>query len=72
MKKIFSRGGFDHIALRDWTLPGKTRLEKIFAGIMFADWCSYTAALLDGIDPTLVSLVEDFKKELKSEAPVGN
>ncbi len=69
MKKIFSRGGFDHVILREWTLPGETRLEKIFAGIMFADWCSYAAALLDGIDPTMVSLVEDFKIELENETP---
>lgn len=64
MKELFAENGIDHVDFREWELPGSTNLEKIFAGLMFGDWCAYTAALLNGIDPSPVRLVEDFKSRL--------
>jgi hypothetical protein len=39
----------------------------VFAALLFADWCSYTLALLDGLDPTPVALVENFKEVLLAQ-----
>lgn len=64
MKELFAENGIDHVDFREWELPGSTNLEKIFAGLMFGDWCAYTSALLNGIDPSPVDLVEDFKSRL--------
>jgi glucose/mannose-6-phosphate isomerase len=67
MQTVFKNKNLDHVDFNIWTMPGKTKLEKIFAALMFSDWCSYSLALHDGIDPTPVDLVEDFKKLLTSE-----
>jgi hypothetical protein len=64
MQRVFAQEKLDHVAFRQWTIPGETRLEKILVAISFLDWCSYTRALLDGIDPTPVDLVESFKRAL--------
>ena len=64
MKKVFLQEGLHNVAFREWEIPGETKLKKIFAAINFADWCSYTLALLDGVDPTPVALVESFKQVL--------
>jgi glucose/mannose-6-phosphate isomerase len=64
MKRVFAREAFDHIGFREWRIPGATRIQKIFAALVFADWCSYSLALIDGFDPTPVKLVENFKQEL--------
>ncbi len=68
MRRVFSEEGLGNVAFREWTMPGTARIQKIFAALMFADWCSYTRALLDGLDPTPVELVERFKKRLDSPA----
>jgi hypothetical protein len=59
----------------EWEMPGASRSERVFSAVMFADWCSYTTALLAGFDPTPVALVENFKQLLTStygsvDAPV--
>ena len=64
MRKVFEENRMNHISFRKWEIPGTTMIEKIFAALMFADWCSYTLAILDQIDPTPVVLVESFKKAL--------
>ncbi len=64
MQEIFEAQGLDHVAFREWELPGASRIERVFAGVVFADWCSWARALLDGIDPTPVDLVETFKRKL--------
>jgi glucose/mannose-6-phosphate isomerase len=64
MERVFREQGIANVALREWVMPGETRLEKIFGALTFADWCSYTLALLDGVDPTPVPLVERFKRAL--------
>lgn len=65
MKKLFEEDGFDHVGFREWQIPGTTNVQRVFAALAFADWCSYTLALLDGINPTPVKFVERFKQELK-------
>lgn len=64
MKKVFMENKMDHVAFKKWDIPGNTKIEKIFAALIFADWCSYNLAILDGFDPTPVGLVESFKREL--------
>lgn len=69
MRTVFSDKHFDHVDFREWVIPGITKLQKIFSALTFADWCSYTVALLDHVDPTPVSLVEDFKDVLGAAGP---
>lgn len=45
-------------------LPGRTHFSRMIAGIEFMDWTSYYLAQLNGIDPSPVDMVEDFKKML--------
>jgi glucose/mannose-6-phosphate isomerase len=62
MEQVFAGAG--HMAFARWTMPAGTAAQKVFACNTFGEWCAYTAALLGGIDPTPVPLVEDFKKLL--------
>jgi glucose/mannose-6-phosphate isomerase len=64
MRQVFTERRMEHMDLRQWTMPGDTDLEKLFAAQTFGEWCAYTCALLSGIDPTPVPLVEEFKKLL--------
>ncbi len=64
LHEIFAHDIYRLIELDTWRLPGRTKIQKIFAALTFADWCSYTLALLAAEDPTPVDLVEDFKKRL--------
>jgi glucose/mannose-6-phosphate isomerase len=64
MRDVFTRDRIANVAFRSWDMPGATRAERVFAALMFADWCSYYTALLGGFDPTPVPLVESFKQEL--------
>jgi glucose/mannose-6-phosphate isomerase len=66
MRDLFSGRGLSHVQFKAWDLPGATNAERVFAGLMFADWWSYTLALLDGVDPTPVELVEEFKQQLRT------
>jgi len=52
----------------EWEMPGGNRVERVFAALTLADWVSYYMAVLEGVDPTPVALVEEFKKRLK-DAP---
>jgi glucose/mannose-6-phosphate isomerase len=64
MRDVFARDRIANVAFRSWEMPGASRAERVFAALMFADWCSYYTALLGGFDPTPVPLVESFKQEL--------
>lgn len=64
MRDVFARDHIENVAFRSWEMPGASRAERVFAALMFADWCSYYLALLGGFDPTPVPLVESFKQEL--------
>lgn len=48
----------------DWDIPGKNRFQRVFAALTLADWVSYYSAILAGVDPTPVALVEEFKRLL--------
>jgi len=68
MKQVFEKTNFlNHVSFWEWEMIGETKLQKIFSALVFVDWCSYTLALLDKINPTPVELVEIFKKNLGSE-----
>lgn len=43
---------------------GKSRLARMFSQIMFADYLSVYLAILSGVDPTPVEVIERFKKEM--------
>jgi glucose/mannose-6-phosphate isomerase len=45
-------------------LAGTTYLENSLWGILLGDWTSYHLALLLGIDPSPVELIEEFKRRL--------
>jgi glucose/mannose-6-phosphate isomerase len=52
-------GGFNEI----WA-QGKSKLERILSLIMYGDFLSVYLAVLQGTDPTPVSVIEQLKKEL--------
>jgi len=45
-------------------LSGSSYLQSCFWGILLGDWTSYHLALLRGIDPSPVELIEEFKRRL--------
>ncbi|HOK35352.1 MAG TPA: bifunctional phosphoglucose/phosphomannose isomerase [Candidatus Pacearchaeota archaeon] len=45
-------------------IKGKNIFEKVFKSILVADWASYWFAIFQGIDPSPVKLVEEFKKRM--------
>lgn len=46
-------------------IEGKAPLEKIFNTLLLGDWIAYYTAVLHGVDPTPVVMVEEFKKLMK-------
>lgn len=65
MRAVFDEKQLKHVSFRDWTMPGSSSLQRIFGALAFADWASYSTALLAKTDPTPVSLVEEFKLRLQ-------
>lgn len=45
-------------------IEGKTAIEQLLWGSILADFVSIYVAILNGVDPTLVHLIEKLKKEL--------
>jgi len=45
-------------------ITGANHLSKIFSGIYIGDWVSYYLALKNGVDPTPVDIIEEFKKKI--------
>ncbi len=66
MKAVFNNKRFENVDFYKWEIPGNTRLKKIMSAISFTDWCSYSLALLNKIDPTPIKLIEDFKHHLET------
>jgi glucose/mannose-6-phosphate isomerase len=60
-KLLISRG----FSLENIEMKGDNFFSKIFSTTLLCDWISYYAALRNGIDPTPVLMVDEFKKELK-------
>lgn len=48
----------------EWGMRGETALQRVFSALAFGDWCAYSLALLHGVNPTPVDLVEEFKRTL--------
>jgi len=46
-------------------IVGKSIWEKILNNLILADWVSYYMAIFEGVDPTPVAMVEEFKKKLE-------
>lgn len=46
-------------------LEGRDELAKIMSAIYIGDWTSYLLAIKNGVDPTPVDMIEQFKKEMK-------
>ena len=66
MKTVLEDKGHSYVEFDQWEMQGTNRLEKIFSSLVFADWIAYSVALLDGIDPTPVDLVENFKQAMSA------
>ena len=58
-KKLYQRIG---LPVEEIKFKGKTRLERIFNSLQLADWTSMALALMYGLDPEPVPMVEEFKK----------
>ena len=66
MKNMFKKTLCGQVQFYAQTMPEASALGKIFLSHMFVDWLTYFVALMDGVDPTPVNLVEDFKMQLAS------
>ena len=53
------------VNLLNFELQGESTLQKIFYGLYLGDWIAYYLALLNGVDPTPVAMVEELKAKLK-------
>lgn len=60
--------------LRTYNIPvefietnGKGFLSKIFYSALLCDWTSYYLSVMNGVDPSPVLIVDEFKKELKNK-----
>jgi glucose/mannose-6-phosphate isomerase len=54
------------LELHNLSLNGVSRWERLFSSLLLADWTSYHLALLYGIEPEKVDLIEKFKNQLDS------
>lgn len=61
MKPLLEQAGAN---VTEIELLGENFIQKMFYGILYGDWLTYYKALLNGIDPTPVDMVEEFKKML--------
>ncbi len=61
MSEIFKKEGIK-VILQE--IKGNTFFEKFFSTMLIGDWASYYLAKSQGIDPTPVKLVEEFKKRM--------
>jgi len=58
--------GKEAIPFIELHLKGETYLTKIFSGIFLTDWATYYLALQYKVNPTPVTLIEQFKKDMGS------
>jgi hypothetical protein len=61
-KDIIAGQGVDIIEL---SLSGDRAIERAFNSLLLADWTAYHSALLNGVNPEAVPIIEDFKKRMK-------
>ncbi len=43
---------------------GETRIEQLFSLIALGDWTSYYMALFEGVDPTAIEAIDEFKQKM--------
>lgn len=60
--KLLSVRGFE---IKTIDMKGDNFFSKVFSTTLLCDWVSYYLALNEGVDPAPVSIVDEFKKELK-------
>lgn len=60
-KQLLANHGFDPIVV---SAQGENRLQQLLSTILLGDYVSAYVAILNGIDPTPVELVEELKKKL--------
>ncbi|MFC1640538.1 SIS domain-containing protein [Patescibacteria group bacterium] len=52
------------IEVEEFDMEGSSRLARIISGLNYIDWASFYVAQQNGVDPSPVDMVEDFKKKL--------
>lgn len=62
VKKLVKEKGVD---VTEMSIIGENHLHQILSAIHIGDWTSYFLALLYGIDPSPVDIIENLKKELR-------
>ena len=60
-KKLIAKDG---VSIQSIVSRGESRLARLFSTIYHGDWISFYLALLYGIDPTPVAVIESLKKQL--------
>ncbi|MCG3173219.1 MAG: hypothetical protein GMKNLPBB_01397 [Myxococcota bacterium] len=65
MRNAFAAAGHKHVSFEVVDMIGETAMEKVFSVGLLGEWTAWSLALLKGIDPTPVDLVESFKKMLQ-------
>lgn len=68
MKELFRRNA---LQFTEAVAEGASEIAQIFSQIYLGDYVSFYLALLNEVDPTPVSLIEEFKKELKAREMGG-
>ncbi len=63
--EVFTKLLKDKLEIENFTMPTGSALYKAFHTLLFGLWTSYHLALIKGIDPTPVDLVEQFKKDIQ-------
>jgi len=61
LTEIFKNNGVEIFPVE---VKGKNIFEKVFNSSLLADWVSYYLAVFNGVDPTPIKLVEEFKKRM--------
>jgi glucose/mannose-6-phosphate isomerase len=62
VKKLVKKKGVD---VTEMSIIGDNLLQQILSAIHIGDWTSYFMALMYGIDPSPVDIIENLKKDLK-------
>lgn len=62
LKEVLKERGNDAVEI---AVRGENQLSKLFSTIYLGYWISYYTALLRGVDPAPVKIIEDFKQKVK-------
>lgn len=60
-RRLLDRRGVAHVTVRS---QGESALAQVLTTVVFGDWVSYYAALLNGVDPAPVAAIDFVKAEL--------